>query len=395
MRRRLDARAGFLVVAFAFAATTAYSTVPTPLYALYAERHDFGPLVVTLVFAVYAVGVIASLLLLGHLSDRRGRKPLLCAGLVLDAASALLFVLWPALAGLLLARVVCGIATGMVTATATAWLVELWGERRPPSRPAVTATAANLGGMGVGPLLAGVLAQRLPQPLRLPYLLVGGLLLLAALLVAAVPETVARPERPAPYRPQRIVVPRAQLGRFAGAATSALTCFATLSVFSSLGPGLLADAVGSRSFALAGLIVFVIFAVAATTQIALAELPAPRLAALGQALVAGGLVLLVLALALPSLPLYVGAGVVAGAGCGALFKGCVATVERIAPTGARAEALAGLFVAAYCGTALPTIGLGLATQALDAHVALLLFGAPLLALLALPGRRLRQPAGIG
>ncbi|HST39780.1 MAG TPA: MFS transporter [Conexibacter sp.] len=391
MRRSAGRRSGFAIVAFAFAVTMAYAAVPTPLYVLYEQRDGFGPFVVTVVFAVYALGVIASLLLLGHLSDHRGRRPLLVAGLLLDAASALLFLVWPNLAGLLVARVVCGVATGMVTATATAWLSELWGRRRPHSRPAVVATAANLGGMGAGPLVAGLLAQWLPAPLRLPFLVGGGLLLLAALLAAAVPETVARPAVLPPYRPQRVVVPRAQLGRFVGAATSALTCFATFSVFSSLGPGLLADAVGSRSLALAGVCVFVVFAAAACAQIALAELPPARLATIGHALAASGIVLLVAALWLPSLPLYVAAGVIAGAGCGTLFKGCVETVAEIAPADARAEALAGLFVAAYCGTALPTIGLGIATQLLEPRAALVLFALPMLALIAIPGRRLRRP----
>lgn len=394
MPQRLSSRASFAVVAFAFAVTMAYAAVPTPLYVIYEARNGFGPLVVTVVFAVYALGVIGSLLLIGHRSDQTGRRPMLCAGLLLDAASALLFLLWPTLPGLLLGRVICGVATGMVTATATAYLAELWRGRSPEGRAAVVATAANFGGMGSGPLLAGVLAQWLPQPLRVPHLLSGGLLLLAAALASAARETVPRERERIPYRPQRIVVPKAQLGRFAGAATSALTCFATLSVFASLGPGLMADAVGSRSLALAGLCVFVPFASAACTQLGLAGLPAPLLATVGQALVAGGLLLLVGSLWLPSLALYLAAGAVAGGGCGALFKGCVATVDEIAPDDSRAEALAALFVAAYTGTALPTIGLGLATQLIDARIALLVFALPMLALIAIPGRRLRHPARV-
>lgn len=166
---------GFWAVAFAFLVVMAYAALPTPLYVLYQQRDGFGPLLVTVVFAVYAVGVLASLLLVGHVSDWVGRRRVLCAALLLDAASALAFLLWPALGGLLLGRIVCGVATGMATATATAYLAEL---RRaatararggvavddaraasrgtaPDGRANVVATAANLGGMGVGPLLAG------------------------------------------------------------------------------------------------------------------------------------------------------------------------------------------------------------------------------------------------
>jgi hypothetical protein len=80
--------------------------------------------------------------------------------------------------------------------------------------------------------------------------------------------------------------------------------------------------------------------------------------------------------------------VVAGAGAGAAFKGSVITVLGIARPEARGEALAGLFLAAYVGLAVPVIALGVATQLLSARVAVLGFAVLLVAVIALVGRRL-------
>ena len=59
-------RTGFWLVGFVFLVTMAFSAVPAPLYVLYAARDRFGPLMITVIFAAYAVGVIASLFLAGY-----------------------------------------------------------------------------------------------------------------------------------------------------------------------------------------------------------------------------------------------------------------------------------------------------------------------------------------
>src|SRR3954467_7635862 len=121
---------GFWAVAFAFASVMAFTTAPTPLWSLYAQRDRFSSLTVTLVFAVYALAVALSLFLAGHLSDWHGRRRVLMPALALEIAPAVVFAVWPALPGLLLARVLSGLGVGAVTATATAWLAELGGAAR-------------------------------------------------------------------------------------------------------------------------------------------------------------------------------------------------------------------------------------------------------------------------
>ena len=193
-------RTGFWLVGFVFLVTMAFSAVPAPLYVLYAARDGFGPLMVTVIFAAYAVGVMASLFLAGHLSDWVGRRRMAAIAVAVNLVSGVVFLTWPTVPGLLIARVISGLSIGMLTATATAYLSELdaAGRGGPTRRRAeITATAANLGGLGFGPLVAGFLAQYVADPLQVPYLVFEALLLTGLAGLALVPETVARP-RPGP-----------------------------------------------------------------------------------------------------------------------------------------------------------------------------------------------------
>src|SRR6201995_959517 len=184
-------RAGFRLGAYAFAATMAFWAMPTPLSVLYQARDWFGSLTLTVIFAVYAAGVAVSLLLAGHLSDWTGRRRMLAAAIAVNLVSGVLFLTWLSVPGLLVARFVSGISIGLLTATATAHLTELHRAGRTGSSRAGSgragcrsgATAANGGGIGLGPLLAGLLAQYAPDPLHLPYWVAEGLLVVGLLIL--------------------------------------------------------------------------------------------------------------------------------------------------------------------------------------------------------------------
>lgn len=389
-RRR--AGAGFWIAGYAFAVTMAFSTVPAPLYVLYQARDHFGSLLVTVIFAAYAVGVAASLFLVGHLSDWLGRRRIALLALVISMLAGVAFLAWPDVPGLIIGRVIAGVSVGMLTATATAYLSELHAAARPgrpPARAEITATAANLGGLGLGALMAGLLAQFAPVPLLLPYLVGEALMAAAALLLVAAPETVTRP-RPRPrYRPQRVSVPAEHRSLYYAAGFAAASAFALFGLFTSLAPGFLATTLNDPSHALAGLATFIVFGAAALAQVALARLAAHRQLGLGLAALAAGLVLITAAVWVPSLVLLLAGGALAGGGAGAAFRGTVSRVISIAPAQARGEALAGLFLAAYIGLAVPVLALGVATQLLSAQVSVLGFAAVLLAVVAAVARRLR------
>ena len=381
--------AGFWAVAYAFAVTMAFSAAPAPLYVLYQEKDGFGPFTVTLVFAAYAIGVAVSLFLAGHVSDWVGRRRVLVPAVLVNVLAAVMFLSWSSVPALLVARFVSGISVGMLTATATAHLAELHGRARPGAprtRADVVATAANLGGIGLGPLIAGLLAEYAPDPLHVPYLVFQALMLLGALAVVLVPETVEPVSRT--YRPQRISVPAEARGRFFAAGAAAFAGFAVFGLFTSLAPGFVAGTLHYHSHALAGVVSFAVFGSAAVAQILLARAGLGRQVGLGLGLLMIGIVLVIVAVWVPSLALFLVGGVLAGGGAGAAFKGCVSIVLSVAPPGGRGEALAGLFLAAYIGLTVPVLALGLAAQLVPVAVALLGFGALLLAVLALVTRPL-------
>ena len=369
---------GFWAVALAFATAMAFTTVPTPLWSLYAQRDRFSSLTVTIVFAVYALAVALSLFLVGHLSDWYGRRRVLMPALALEILAGVVFLLWPALPGLLLARVLSGLGIGAVTATATAWLSELRGAGR---RAQVVATNANLGGLGLGVLISGALAQWAGYPLLVPFVVFTAALLLAWVALLAAPETRGQRSPRPRYRPQRVSVPARSRGRFFAAALGAAITFAVLGLLTSLAPSFLAGTLHQPSHALAGAVSFAVFAAAALTQTLTASRTTQQLlAAAIPALLAGlGLLTIAVWLPAPSFGVFLAGDLVIGAGSGLMFKGAIATVSEISSQEHRAEALAGLFLACYLGLAGPVIGLGALTQIASTRVSLLVF-AGLLAL---------------
>jgi MFS family permease len=356
---------GFWAVALTFLTLAAFTTLPSPLYGLYQARDGLSEFEVTVIYAAYAIGVIGALALAGHLSDWYGRRRLLIPAAGLTIASAIVFLTWKGLPGLLIARVLSGISIGLASSTATAYLAELHARRRPQSsgtRAQVTATTVNMGGLGVGALIAGLLAQWVGDPLTLPYIVFLIAASLALVAVAVSPETreavVPRPR----YRPQRVSVPAEARGEFYAAALSVFIVFAAMGLFAGLSGLFLHVALHHSSHALAGATLFGVFSAGVVAQLATVRWSLRRGLGAGMALMLLGLAVTVTAvwLSTPSLALFMIGGAVIGAGAGAIFKGAVGTVIRISRPESRAEALTGLYLAGFVGLSLPIVGAGIA-----------------------------------
>ena len=376
---RLSRAAGFWAAAFSFLVLTAFATAPSALYGLYAQEQGLSPITITIVYAVYATGVVVSLLLAGHVSDWYGRRAVLIPGLVLAGVAALVFLLWQSLPGLLVARVLTGVALGASVATATAYIADLdAGPDGAPSRRAgIVATIANIGGLALGPLMAGALAEYTPDGLTLPYVILLAGLLVGAVVVVLSPEG-REPVRPRPaYRPQRLRAPAGARGQFIAASTAAFLVFAVGGLFAGLAGSFLAGPLHHPSAVLTGFAIFLNFGTGVLVQTTTTHWPAQKLIAAGLVPTIVGLIVLVASAwtSPASLALFLIGGAVIGLGGGAMIRGSLSVVISTTHPADRAGALATYFAAGYVGVSLPVIGLGLALQQLSPRVTLLIFAA--------------------
>ncbi len=372
--------AGFTATALALVVGMMGTTLPTTLYALYRQRFGFSELMVTVVFAVYAAGVIAALLLLGRLSDQVGRRRMLLPALGLSALSAGVFLLADGLPLLLTGRIVSGFSAGIFTGTATATLVDLAPAGR-RGRATLVAAVANMGGLGLGALLAGVVSQWAGAPLRLIFWVYLALLVPAAIGIWAMPEPLTSTSRPR-LRARLPRVPSNLRKVFVRAALAAFAGFAVLGLFTAVAPAFLGQDLGVTNRAAVGLVVFSVFAASTAGQAMLALLPEDMALPAGCVALIAGMALLALSLAVSSLPLLVAASVTAGVGHGLSFRAGLAALNAGSPAAQRAEVASSFFVVAYIGISLPVIGEGALAQAIGLRPAGLAFAAAVAALAA-------------
>ncbi len=348
-------RFGFWTVAFAFLVVMAFATLPSPLYGLYRERDGLSAFTITIVYAIWAAGTIAALIAVPFVAERIGRRGVMFAALATMIVSATVLVAWKALPGLLVGRLITGLAVGMAAGTAITYLIELRHRTDPEASPVVAqtiGTSVNVGALGIGPLVAGCLATWVAHPLTVPYLVWIALGAGALLGLAAAPETGAPAASRRPFS-VRIPVP-------AGAATMA--AFAANGLFAGLSGLLLATTFHRTSHALAGATLFIVFTAGVLSQLATARLQPSRVFGFGTTSMLVGLVLLVTAVRLstPSLALFLVSGGLIGAGAGAVFKGTTGLVLAAAAPENRVALTAELLIALFVGLSVPVIGAGIA-----------------------------------
>ena len=323
----------------------------------------------TVTFAVYAAGVLTALLLAGRSSDQAGRKPVLAVALGASALSTVVFILAPDLGALIAARIVSGLSAGLMTGTATAALTELVPASA-SRRASLVATAANMGGLGLGPLIAGLFAQYGPQPTVLVFEVYLAVLAAAGLCLFLVPETV-RPRRRPALRFAGLGIPELGRGEFIAAGAAGFAAFSLLGLFAALAPTFLGNVLHENSHAVQGGVVFLLLAVGTLTQLALARFNSRRVTLAGLGLFLAALGLIVAALSQADMALFLAGTVVGGMAVGAVFLGSLATANRLAPPGQRGQVISAYFVACYTGLIIPVVGVGVASEFIGDFAAVL------------------------
>jgi MFS family permease len=389
-RRRLSRPVAFAAIAAIFVTFTAASAAPSPLYVVYQQEWGFSATTLTVIFAVYVAGLIAALLVLGALSDHVGRKPVLAAAIVLEAVALVLFLSAGDVSVLLAARLAQGIATGAALTTLGATLVDL----NPPHAPGRAGLINGIvppAGLAFGALGCGALVQFAPAPTHLVYAFLLAGMVLAALVVTLIPETVSRRPGGVASLVPRLGLPARLRVDFVALVPIIVASWALGGLYFSLGPSVAAGVFGLGSHLIGGLVVTLLCAPGAVAAFLLRRTRASRVLAIAGLGLTAGAVLSSIGLDAGSVTLAAAGTLVAGIGFGASALAAFGTLAAIAAPTERAELFTVALVISYLAFSVPAVIAGFSATAYGLHGTALVYGVgvAVLGALALGAQRLR------
>jgi hypothetical protein len=368
-------------VAFALFLITAAVNLQAPLYAAYAKASHMGAGAQTLAFACYVAGLIPSLLLLGGLSDRVGRKLPLMVGLALSAAATALTMRWPRLEALAIARGCCGVATALMTGSGTQFLVELLGSGPQASTRAARIVAATTSlGFGSGSLATGLCLVAFHDQTTPPTY--GGYLIIAAIGFVAL-CMIRQPTFARSSSWVRLPVFRREARWYS---VAILIAWSAAGMTIALVPAALSS---QHHEGWAGFSAFFVISTGFVVQPLARKLSSLRALAVGLLLVPIGFSLLITAVFTMSLPLLMAGAMLTGAACyGFIYLAGLAAISTSTNSADRARASAGYFLFAYAGFSVPVVLSGALADRLGVPSVLVLFDCMLTLTTALFGTAL-------
>lgn len=354
-------RAAFWLLAVVLGFFLAAASAPSPLYGLYQAQWGFSTITLTAIYAVYALGALAALLVSGRLSDHIGRRWVTILGLLTQLGAMLTFVAAQGVADLFVARTLQGIGTGVATGSISAWLLDL----QPPANPrlgGLVGGVALLAGLGLGALAASLLVQVDPDPLHLTFWLLAAVFGVAFLAMPALPDIVPRAHGWLDsLRPVVGVAPAARPA-FVVSLPSLVAAWAVAGLYLALGPSLAISLLHAMSPVAGGAVITALLGTAAIASLVLRATDPSRLVVRGSVILTVGVGITLVAVGLDSLAgLYAGC-VIAGVGLGPAFSGVLRSVTPLAPPNERGALLAAIYIVVYLSFSLPTIGAGVAVN---------------------------------
>ncbi|WP_225978608.1 MFS transporter [Gandjariella thermophila] len=360
--RRLSRRAAFAVVAAIIVLFLAASSAPSPLYVVYQHQWHFSSGTLTAVFAVYVVGMLASLLVFGGLSDHLGRRPVLAAAIGLEAVALVLFLVAGDVSVLYLARFLQGVATGTAMTTLGATLVDL-NPPHAPGRAGLVNGVTPTTGLALGALGCGFLVEYAPAPTRLVYALLLSAIVLAALAVAAMPETSARRPGARASLVPRLGVPAGARADFYALVPIIVASWALGGLYLSLGPSVAAGIFGLSNHLIGGLVVTALCGTGALTTFALRRRATGEVLRIGAGLLATGTTVTLAGIATDSVVSALAGTLIAGVGFGASALAMFGALGKLAGPAERGALFAVGYTIAYLAFSVPAVAAGLATTA--------------------------------
>jgi MFS family permease len=382
-RRVTTSRSGrFWLVAVLLGLLMFAASAPSPLYGVYAAKWHFSSTTLTAIFSVYAVALLVALLVAGRLSDHIGRRPVIAAGLVLEAGSMACFIAAHSVVLLYVARVLQGLATGAITGALSAALVDLQPSSNSTLAGLVNSATPGIG-LAAGALATSALVQYGPAPTHLVYWLLLGTFVVGLFAVIAMAEPGARrPGALASLRP-KLGVPRQARTAFASTLPCLVALWALGGFYLSLGPTLARELLASPNLLWGGLVIFLVTGVGAAAAIVWRSItPAAAMLAGCLGLVAG-LGISIGAIGATSAPGFLVGSGVSGFGFGLAFLGAFRTLSALAPADERAGLIATIYTVSYLAFGVPVVIAGVAASHTGLHDTALAYGAALLVLVSL------------
>jgi predicted MFS family arabinose efflux permease len=368
----------FWSVAVLLVLVLAASGVPSPLYRVYQQQFGFSSSVLTTIFGIYAFALLASLLVVGALSDHVGRRPVLAVALLVEAAAMVLFLLATDVGWLLAARIVQGLATGAMTGAMGATLLDFQRAERPLG-PLVNSASPGFG-LSVGAVGAGLLVEFVPSPTNWVFGALAVTFLVAAFAVLRLPESSPRtPGALRSLRPQ-VHVPAPQRPAFLVVLPCLVATWSLGGLYASLGPSLVASVFRVDDHLVGSLLILALNGTGLLGSLAVRNAAPERAMVRGALAFALGVAGTVGALFTGSLGLFFLAAVVSGFGFGAAFLGAMATVTRGVPAGERAGLLSAVFVVGYVAFSVPAIVAGVSAGSLGLARTTEIYGAVVIVL---------------
>lgn len=362
------------------------SNSPTPLYVHWQQQLGFSAGMLTVIFATYIAGLLLTLLVAGQLSDRLGRKPVLIPGLLAAILACVLFATASSILMLGLARLLTGIAVGVIVSAGMAGVVDMGGAQR-KRRASLAASVAMVFGAGLGPLLAGTLAQTYAHPI-IPIFSIEFAVLISALIIASTLPFRKRPGRASGHPHSKLhlpTVPAPNRRHLAfGIAVFAPGITATSFVL-SLGPSVLAKLLEVRSPLIAGGMACAMFLTATGVQFIVSRLHIRTIFLLGATSTILAMVSLTISVHASTAVLFIVAALLAGAGQGLGQLGGLTLIGTHVPDNHRAEANAVLNIGGYIPAGLLPVATGYLIDAVGLEAGATVFAAVLAATAALAG----------
>lgn len=354
---------GFAVMGVGAFTLTGSSSVPSPLYPVYQEMWGFSAAMLTVVFAIYVVSLLATLLTVGALSDRIGRRPIIGAAMVILAISMVVFIFADNVGWLIAARIIQGLAVGTATGAVAAGMIDL--QPNPRVGPLINSIAPSLG-LGLGAAGAGLLVQFAPFPTVSSYALIAVLAIGIVIALLFVPENSqptgfsSRGDALRALKPS-VALPQEVRAQFFLVLPCLMSAWALGGLYMSLGTSIVDVVFGIDDRLVAGLAVATMFTSGSVAAVVMRRFAELRVVVTGVVLLATGVVVVAGGLLSGVVAVYFVGTAIAGFGWGSTFLGAMGIVGRLGRSNQRAQIFATTFVVCYLAFSVPAIGAGVAT----------------------------------